>query len=422
MRRIVAVLSAVLAVAGLASGAESASTLRASGYLNLQYSFVGSAASETTLSAMYLTGSLRLSTRSQRFSLVYRSHHWIDFRHTEGSLYGDPFSDRHVLHTVYLEGKDVFGRGLNLRLGRFFPAVESAALTVNDGGMLEWKRGKFGLSVAAGKPVDIWNGSADSGEWQAAAGLRFCSGNLRWAWSFAYGTYWQIRRSELASQFSLQLENSVWADVQAAFDFESRELARASFGFSWRNDQVHLSLAASEWRNPFEQLVADSRTQELPYWGYESEPVPSIYRDIRFSASWRAKRLRWSWRGMLGRLAGVRSGWLGNIFFQGPAFFGLGWSLGGQVLDSDYIRLLSLDAAVTYQRGPWAFQLLSQSRLYQWQPRPSAFRNVDNYVELQAEYPPAPHLYLRVAAGLFIRKLGDERLKERLQLQFIYRM
>jgi hypothetical protein len=89
---------------------------------------------------------------------------------------------------------------------------------------------------------------------------------------------------------------------------------------------------------------------------------------------------------------------------------------------SDFIEYDSLDAELMKQMGRFTLQFETQVRFYRWVPRPSGFRNSDNYSELTLDYQAQRHFFFHAAAGLFFRKLGDESIKPRLEAGMIWRL
>jgi len=401
-----------------ASKAKSNPTLR--GYLNARYAYVGSSSAATAYSGLRLTGSFQLSALSDRIILKYRSHHWLNFERPANSALESPFENRHIIQTVSIETHGLLSRGLKFNLGRFFPEMDYASAPPIDGGACALEFGGFSIGGAGGRMVDPWNGRQESNDLLAAAQLKFRTERYSAAAGFQSASYLDRKQKELPGGFTILMKKNMWVDANASYDFEFRELTRVGFGLSWRGEAGSVSLTASQWRNPFDQFSLLDKSRSLTYWGLYSKGVPSTYQDIRTSGSF--ERNGWGVRGNLGFMAGVRSGWLTSAYLTSPSLYGFRANLGGQAMKSDYVEFLSMDVMATAQVRDIALQLQSQFRNYQWCPRPSGFRNADNFSELSAEYPLRKHLYLSAAAGGFFRTLGNEGFKPQAELRLIARI
>jgi hypothetical protein len=216
------------------------------------------------------------------------------------------------------------------------------------------------------------------------------------------------------------LSKRFWLETYASYDFEVEQTARAGATLSFRGDRGSLSLTASQWRNPFDQLYQIDRGRTIPYWGLYSERPPSTYRDFRFSGSF--SRGGWGMRGALSTMDGVRSGWTGSAYVMAPSFHGFAADAGALIMESDFIEFYSLEAAVTRQVRDVSLRAEMQGRSYAWKSRPSEFYDRDIYSEISAEYPLQRHLYLSAAAGGFIRTIGDEGFKPQAEIRLIARI
>ncbi len=397
----------------------SAAGLAVRGYLSLRYAYVGSASRSTVYQALRLTGSFEVSAFSNRVSLKYRSHHWITFDHTKSAVLESPFENRSIFQTAYLELRDLPFKGLKLRGGRMFPEMDYASLLVIDGGWLSWEIGSLTLTGSAGRTIDYWSGKPDSGQLQAAGGLRYQTHSLRVSLGFNSGEYFGLKKSEMPGGVYALLGREFWFDAYGSYDFEARQLARAGLSLSWRSDPYNLSLTASVWTNPFDELTLADKNKTAIYWADFSD-LPVTYRDLRFGFSTNGKGF--GFRGSFGWLGGVRSGVVGNAYVVFPAFWGFRFTLGGQAMNSDFIQFYSADITAQRQFGNVLVQVQSQTRYYQWEPRASGFHTMDTYSELSVEYPLVRHFYLSLAGGGYFRKLGDERFKPQVEVRLIYRI
>jgi hypothetical protein len=397
-----------------------AAGLTAKGYLSARYAYVGSFSAATVYSGMRMTGSLQLSALSDRIILKYRSHHWLSLAHTEKHVLESAFADRNILQTISLETDGLLVRGLRTTLGRFFPDMDYASSPVIDGGALAYELGGFSIGGAAGRMIDIWDGTEESGDILAAGQLRYRTERLRASAGFQSSSYLDVVQREIPAGVTVSLSKSLWLEAYGGYDLKFKETVRAGLGLSWRANGGSLSMAASQWRNPFDQLYLVDKIRTLPYWGLNTRPVPSTYNDLRVSGSW--VRGEWGIRGTLGVMGGVRAGWVANSYLTSPLFFGFRASAGAQGMKSDYIEFYSLDATVTKQLRDVSVQLQSQTRNYNWRPRPSGLHNTDTYSEISAEYPLRRHLYLSAAAGGFFRHMGDEGFKPQAELRLIARI
>ncbi len=390
------------------------------GYLNIRYTYVGSALAVTSYSGLRLTGSFQFSTLSDEIVLKYRSHHWINFERPAGAVLESPFENRHILQTISLETKNLLAPGLRFKIGRIFPEMDYATTPLVDGAWMGWESGGFSILGSAGRMVDFWNGKEDGRDLLAALGVKYRTSSLTAAAGFNSASYAGLNKREIPAGLNILLGKDIWIEAYAGYDLDDRSLARAGFSFSWRSDSLNLSLTASEWRNPFDQLYLMDKTKNLAYWGLYSQEVPASYKDIRVSASY--SWAGWGFRGSAGAMNGIRSGWLGSANILTPDFAGFRLNLGGQAMKTDFIEFYSLDIQVMTQVKDLSLELRSQTRYYQWLPRPSGFHNTDNYSEVSAEYPLLKHFYLSASAGGYFRRLGDESFKLQVELRLIVRI
>ena len=390
------------------------------GYLNIRYTYVGSALAATSYSGLRLTGSFQLSALSDKIILKYRSHHWVNFERPANSVLESPFENRHIIQTISLETKNLLAPGLRFKIGRIFPEMDYASTPLVDGAWIGWESGGFSVLGSAGRLVDFWNGKQDGQDLAAAFGLKYRSPRFTAAAGFSRASYSGLRMKEIPAGLNVLIGKDIWLEAYGGYDLEDRNLARAGFSFSWRADSLNLSVTASQWRNPFDQLYLVDKTKNLAYWGLYSKEVPATYQDIRIAAFY--SRGGWGFRGSVGAMSGVRSGWLGSANVMTPEVFGFRLNFGGQAMKSDFIEFYSLDVRVTTQVRDLSLDLQSQTRYYQWLPRPSGFHNMDNYSELTAEYPLQRHFFLSAAAGGFFRRLGDESFKPQVELRIIVRI
>ena len=398
----------------------SAGGLRAKGYLSARYAYVGSSSAATVYSGLRLTGSFQLSALSDRIVFKYRSHHWLNFARTEKHVLESAFANRNIIHTGYVETDGLLVRGLRARLGRFIPETDYSSSPVIDGAALAYESGGFTVGGAAGVMVDLWDGRETSNDVLSAVQLKYRTDRVRVSAGYQRASYADIKQQEAPVGFNVMLTKSVWFETYAAYDFGFREMARAGAGLSWRGDRGTLSVAASQWRNPFDQLYLLDKSQGLAYWGLYSKSVPSTYSDVRLSGSFGSDG--WGVRGALASMAGVRSGWMANAYLMTPSFFGFRATVGGQSMKSDFIEFYSLDALVMTQVREFSLQAQVQFRSFEWLPRPSGFYNRDSYSEISAEYPLQRHLYLSAAAGGFFRTVGNEGFKPEAELRLIARL
>jgi hypothetical protein len=91
-------------------------------------------------------------------------------------------------------------------------------------------------------------------------------------------------------------------------------------------------------------------------------------------------------------------------------------------MKSDFITFYSADVQASGQLGDFSLIVQSQTRYYQWQPRPSGFHNFDNYTEFSVEYPAIRHVYLSASLGGFFRQLGNEGFKPQAEFRIILRL
>jgi hypothetical protein len=416
------IVLAGLVVAPFMSAAESAAKspeVKAKGYLNLRYAYVGSASQHTIYQGLRLTGSFELSALSGKISLKYRSHHWVNFQKNKNAVLESPFENRNFFQSVYLEAKDLLAKGLKIRAGRMFPEMDYGSLMLIDGGWMSWDIGPFCLTASAGRTIDNWSGTPNDSKLQTAVGMRYQAEGVRACVGFNTGEYFGLKKTEIPAGLYLRIGQSLWLDAYGSYDLEAKDLARAGLSLSWRADGYSLSFMASQWRNPFDQLYLADKNRAAMYWA-DSANLPATYRDIRLSFSTNGKGF--GFRGTAGWMGGVRSGWLGNAAVLFPALWGIRVSLGGQAMKTDFIEFYSVEAIASKPFGDILIQVQSQSRTYQWRPRPSGFHDFDNYTELSAEYPLQRHFYLSLAGGGYFRVLGNESFKPQVELRLIYRI
>jgi hypothetical protein len=298
--------------------------------------------------------------------------------------------------------------------------MDYSSSPVIDGAALVYDFGGFTVGGAAGVMVDLWDGRETSNDILSAAHLKYRTDRVRVSAGYQRASYADIKQQEAPAGLNVMLMKRVWLETYAAYDFEFRETTRAGAGLSWRGDKGSLSIAASQWRNPFDQLYLLDKSRGLAYWGLYSPSAPSTYNDVRLSGSYGDGG--WGVRGALASMAGVRSGWMANVYLMPPSFFGFRATVGGQDMRSDFIEFYSLDAQVMTQAREFSLQVQVQLRSYEWLSRPSGFFNRDAYSEISAEYPLRRHLYLSAAAGGFFRTLGDEGFKPQAELRLIARI
>jgi hypothetical protein len=202
-----------------------------------------------------------------------------------------------------------------------------------------------------------------------------------------------------------------------AYDFEFNTLARAGVGLSWRTDTGSLNLSVSRWRNPFDQRYLVDKGRDLPYWGLHSESAPSTYRDVRLSGSYRQGG--WGFRGTLGVMAGVRTGWTASSHLTAPSLFGFVGSLGIQAVRSGFTKFYVVDGSVACRVGCANLQVKSQVRRYSWRGQPSSLYTTDGSTEISVDFPISRHFRVGAAAGGDFRELGNEGFRPRLELRLI---
>jgi hypothetical protein len=398
----------------------SAGGLKAKGYLSARYAYVGSSSAATVYSGMRLTGSFQLSALSDRIVFKYRSHHWLNFARTERHVLESAFTNRNIVHTGYVETNGLLVRGLSARLGRFIPEMDYSSSPVIDGAALVYEFHGVAIGGATGVPVDLWDGKEMSNDILSAAHVKYRTDRVRLSAGYQSASYFDIKQQEAPAGFNVMLTKFVWLETYAAYDFGFRETTRAGAGLSWRGDRGSLSVAVSQWRNPFDQLYLLDRNRNLVYTGSSSGNAPSTYSDVRISGSIASGG--WGVRGAISSMAGIRSGWTANAYLLSPSFFGFRASVGGQDMKSDFLTFYSLDAMVMTQVRDFSLQAQFQARSFEWLPRPSGFYNRDSYSEISAEYPLRRHLYLSAAAGGFFRTVGNEGFKPQAELRLIARI
>ncbi len=304
------------------SAPRSAEGLKAKGYLSARYAYVGSSSAATVYSGMRLTGSLQISALSDRIVFKYRSHHWLNFARPEKHFLESAFANRNIIHTGYVETDGLLARGLRARVGRFIPEMDYSSSPVIDGAALAYELRGFTVGGTAGLMIDLWDGRETSNDLLAAAHMRYRTDRVRASAGYQSSAYANIKQREAPAGFNVMLTRRVWLETYAAYDFGFGETTRAGVGLSWRGDRGNLSVAASEWRNPFDQLYLLDRSRSLVYSGLYSRPAPSTYRDIRLSGSFGDGG--WGARGALSSMAGIRTGWMANAYLMTPSFYGFG--------------------------------------------------------------------------------------------------
>jgi len=404
---------------GQAAASDEVAALKAKGYLIARYSYVGSASASTVASRLGITGSLRLSALSDRVALVYRSHHWLDFRHTDKHVLESPFRNRNIIQTISLETNGLLGRGLVTRFGRLLPEMDYASSPAIDGGVVEFDAGALSASTAVGRMVDLWNGKRQSSRILAAEQVKYRSERLRAAVGFQSASYSGLKQREASGGFNVRLTRPVWLEAYGAYDFEAKSTARAGLGLSWQAPQGSLTVSASLWRSPFDQAYLVEKGRNLPYWGLHSEAVPSTYRDVRLSGSY--GRDGWGVRGTLGVMADVRAGWTAGAYLAMPSFLGFNVNIGTRATKSDFIKFYSIDGTVTYQVRRATLQVQSQLRNYNWLGGTSSLRHTDDHSEIAVIYPLGRHLHFDAAVGGYFKELGKSGLKPEAELRLVAR-
>ena len=402
------------------SGYQSYYGLKAKGYLNARYAYVGLSHAPHKLSSLQLTGSLEASAFSDRIVLKYRSHSWIDLEHTSKSVLESPFRNRHVMQTVSIEADRLAGGLLDLKLGRFFPEIQYGSSPVIDGGAFTVRRGTLSIDGSAGRAVDIWNGAHQSSELAATGQLKYRGDRVSASAGYQRSSAFGFKQSEVPAGVNVTMKKSIWLEAYAGYDLEDRRVSRAGLSASWRRGSGSLSLSATQWRSPFDQLYLLARSRSVAFFGLSSKSVPSNYDDVRLSVSYGGSS--WSVRGSGGSMSGVRTGWTANAYLMTPSWWGFRASAGAQGMKTDYIEFYSLDASVMRQFRSLSLEVQSQTRNYQWLPRPSGFHTTDNYTELSLDYPLVKHIFMSAAAGVFFRKFGNESFQPQAELRMIARL
>ncbi len=391
----------------------------ADGYLRARYAYVGSSSPATDYSGMRVTGNLRLSALAGKLSLRYRSHHWLSFERPGNSYLASPFENRNIVQAVSLETENIILPGLKTTIGRFLPALDYAASTIVDGGGAAYERGRIAVSGAGGRIVDSWNGESSNDGTSFAGQVRYESAAVTASAAFHASSLAGLRQRELPAGVLLKRANA-WLDAHASWDFEASDLARAGASLSLRGAGRNLGISFNHWRNTFDQRSLTDAGQKAILPRVNPAGEEAAYQDIRLSAS--LVRGSWSLRGSAGVMLGDRSGWRMNAYVLAPSFAGLRASVGVQATRSDFIEFVSLDASVATQAGSLALQLRSQTRSYQWRPKLSGYRTIDNYSEIAAEYPLSRHISASAAAGGFFRSIGVEGFKPQAELRFVARL
>jgi hypothetical protein len=395
-------------------------SVKLKGSLSMRYAYTGSAAASTVGSTLRLTGAFRLIALKGKISLRYRSHHWISFQHTPESVLESPFENRHILQTVALDTDGLFAPGVKTTLGRFFPDFDYASIPVMDGASAGWEGGGLSVRAAAGRMFDVWSGTESGRDLFAAFQVKVKRPGFGASVGWNSGRFLGLNQKEVPAGLNVTLGRDFWLEAYGSYDVESKDMARAGFSASWHGDAGSVSVLASLWRNPFDQLYVLDRTMASGSWGLFDTQTPALYRDFRVSASW--GRAGWGIRGSLGAMSGVRSGWLGSAWLTTPPVFGVRFTAGGQAMRTDMIEFYSLDAGLEVGLAGLDWRLQNQTRYYQWRPRASGFHNFDNYTELSVEYPLARHFYAGVSGGGIYRELGRERFKPQAEARLSIRL
>ncbi len=426
VRRIITFSAAGLLLAAVALRAQDPAPARNGpgapfkGYLNLRYAYVGSSAASNILNGFRLSGYFRVSALKDKIVLRYRSRHWLDFSHPKDSVLESPYENKHILQTVALETNGLLFRGFKTALGRFLPDLDYASTPVVDGGAVAFERGGVTVGAVLGRMVDLWSGAEKGTDLFAAAQVRYGDSRLGLSAGFNSGRFFGLRQKEIPAGLNYAFTDSLRAEAYGSYDLVAKTLARAGLSLSWHADSASISLLASEWRNPFDQLYLLDKARGLGTWGLYATEVPVLYKDVRVSGSWSSRG--WGLRGSFGLMAGVRSGWTASAAAVLPPLAGMRLSVGVQAMKTDLIEFYSLDAGGEGQVGPLSLKLQTQARFYQWRPRASGFRNVDDFTELSLEYPIGRHVFLSAAGGGYIRRLGNEKFKPQAELRLIVRL
>lgn len=371
-----------------------------------------------------LTGQIRWNLADDKITFRYRSNSWINFSHPANQVLESPYENKHILQTIAIDTTGLIAPGVKTTLGRFFPEFDYASSPVLDGAAASWTRGGLSLSAAAGRMVDVWSGKEASGDIFAAAQIKYKDRRFSLSAGYNAGSYpgfaSDILKKEIPVGLNLFLTDSFWVEAYGSYDIQASQVARAGLSLSWHSNAMSFSLLASQWTNPFDQLFILDKTRQYGTWGLYAQDVPAVYKDLRISAAWGSGG--WGVRGSFGLMGGIRSGWIANASLTPPEAAGLRLTLGGQAMKTDFIEFYSLDVMMMTQAGDLSLQLQSQTRFYQWLPRPSGFHNMDNYSEVMAEYPLQKHFYLSAAVGGYFRRLGNEVFKPQVELRLIFRI
>jgi hypothetical protein len=401
-------------------GYESSYGLKARGYINARYAYIGLSHAPNKLSGLQITGSFEACALSDRIVLKYRSHSWIELEHTPKSVLESPFRSRHVVQSISIEADRLAAGALDIKLGRFFPEIQYGSSPVIDGGAFTVRRSRFTLDGSAGRAVDLWNGSHQSSELAAAGQLRYRGDRVGASAGYQRSSAFEFKQSEIPAGVNVTLKKSVWLDAYAGYDFEEKRASRAGLSVSWRRDAGSFSLSATRWRSPFDQLYLLAKSRSAPFFGLSSKNVPSNFDDLRLSASY--GRSSWSVRGSGGSMSGVRTGWTANAYVTTPSFLWVRCEVGAQGMRTDFVEFYSYDALVMSQLGSLSIQVQSQTRSYRWLPQPTGKRTTDNYTELSLDYPLVKHIYASAAAGVFFRKFGNESFQPQAELRMIAKL
>ncbi len=403
----------------VAQGNIAPSGVIAQGYINLHYRFIGSAVQATQYNGFHLTGRLRLGFWNDRIRVVYRSHHYIQLSRPEEFIYTEAYRNRHIFHTAYLEIAGLANHHVNVRLGRQYPDVAGVLIHPMDGAWTEVRVGHWQVRAAGGRPIDIWHGAPLSGGVQLCGNVGWTSSRLQWSVGFVHLATEQRTTREIGMQIHWNPRGRVWVFVGGAYDLEIRDRTRVTAQVSVRGARVYVSLMASEWRNPWEQLRVYDEVRTLTYFGRFAETPPSTFRDLRAVVGIRTRQ--WAVRGSFGYMRGVRSGWIATGWVRSPKWKWFRLELGGQAIRSDYTNFYTVDAALITIVRSVQVRVHTQARVYQWLPSRSGFRYADNFTHIEIEWPVSPRLFMRIRGGVIFRQIGDESFKPLLDTLLLYR-
>jgi hypothetical protein len=400
--------------------------VRGSGYLNVNYAWIGSASRTTAYNGFRITGSLVLADTAGTVRLSCRSHHFLQLRRPDGLLYDDSYENRNNLHTAYLEFNTYLNKNLRVRLGRQFPDMPYSSASPIDGVWTQWTWAGWKWAGSVGQAVDAWSGSSAPRRLQYGMSLSANTAFMQWSAGYLARHYDDMPSQELQAGASAAFRKRFSIVSSLAYEIGLQRqgvgaaLSRANMSLSWCSGHGSLSISGSHWRNAFDQLVVDQQNKDILYFGTDAVKPPRDYRDVRLTGSYRWQQ--WKARGSVGYLAGVRSGWVSQGHIELPPLINIRCGVGGQVTRTDYIHSYSANAAVSSSWRSMELRLSSESRIYQWQPSQSGFTYGDNHTELNVEYPVRNDLYMSVQIGAYFRRLGDETTKPLLKATLFYRL